>query len=686
MQRRGKTVLKLLIALSACVILAMSVIGIKAYASGSRAFSTLQDRPKRAILLMVSSVAYDTAGITWLPQSDAEGYEIYRSESSDESTYTKIAEVEGNVSYYEDTGLTVGTKYYYRVRAYKTVDGERTFGELSLDINSDITLSKPDKVKATSTSYQSLLVTWEAVDDAEGYIIYQSTVEDKNYEEIQRVEGHDNCQFSQSNLITGKKYYYRVEAYRQQDGRTLVSPRSDIAKGVPSVEAVKNVKVSSSSYNTATLQWDSAEGAHGYIVYRSLNKDKDYREVANVKGATKTTYQDKKLLTGKTYYYYIRAYRTVDKEDAQGFASKKVSVKPALDQVVFSENSAPAIEGNQLVWGEIDGADGYFVYRSDALDGKFEKIATVKKASDEEGQAAQEAKDAQEVPEDQYSYQDTEVENGTEYFYKVYAYRKVQKKNVKSKASEVITIKSLPAQTEVTDISCDSYVNLTVKFSVVDGADGYLLERSEKADGDFKEVTKITEWNEGDETLSYTDKALTENKAYYYRVTAYEVVGEEEIYAQASKIAKKKTQTIPVDTSSDSSSGSEVTYGSGLSATEEEINLMTALCEREAGTNYANCLAVANVVINRVKSAKYPNTIKGVIYQSGQFEGVNSGILNRYLSSPKTTCKKAVVDALSGKNNIGTRKSFRASWYYRSKGMNKSGAVTIGDNTFFSEG
>jgi spore germination cell wall hydrolase CwlJ-like protein len=119
----------------------------------------------------------------------------------------------------------------------------------------------------------------------------------------------------------------------------------------------------------------------------------------------------------------------------------------------------------------------------------------------------------------------------------------------------------------------------------------------------------------------------------------------------------------------------------GIKASEEEIALLVALCRHEAGTHYQNSVAVANVVINRVKSSQYPNTIKGVIYQKGQFSGVNNGVLNKYLKNPSSNCKKAVKAALNGTNNIGTRKSFRM---VTSRNRNRyANSKVIGDNVFF---
>lgn len=63
-----------------------------------------------------------------------------------------------------------------------------------------------------------------------------------------------------------------------------------------------------------------------------------------------------------------------------------------------------------------------------------------------------------------------------------------------------------------------------------------------------------------------------------------------------------------------------------------ELEIFAALIECEAGsTDYDGMLAVASVVMNRVNHRYYPDTITGVIYQSGQFSPVASGKLDKVL-------------------------------------------------------
>lgn len=94
------------------------------------------------------------------------------------------------------------------------------------------------------------------------------------------------------------------------------------------------------------------------------------------------------------------------------------------------------------------------------------------------------------------------------------------------------------------------------------------------------------------------------------------------------------------------------TVGYALGFTEADVDLLNRLVEAEAGSEpYDGKIAVVNVVINRIKSDKYPNTIYDVIYQPNQFEVVNIGTINTKIPSEET--KKAVKEALNGAKAVG---------------------------------
>ena len=101
---------------------------------------------------------------------------------------------------------------------------------------------------------------------------------------------------------------------------------------------------------------------------------------------------------------------------------------------------------------------------------------------------------------------------------------------------------------------------------------------------------------------------------------------------------------------------SEVTFAEG------DRYLLANLIYCEAGGEpYAGQLAVGSVVINRVLSSKFPNTVVGVIYQKRQFSPVGSGRLDLALAMNKATpsCYKAADEAMSGMSNVGNCVFFR---------------------------
>lgn len=103
-------------------------------------------------------------------------------------------------------------------------------------------------------------------------------------------------------------------------------------------------------------------------------------------------------------------------------------------------------------------------------------------------------------------------------------------------------------------------------------------------------------------------------------------------------IAGPKTLAAMGITSSNTSSGGNYS--------NSDLNLLSHLVYAEArGESYTGQVAVAAVVLNRVKNSSFPNTVAGVIYQSGAFSVVNDGQINL---SPNQTAISAAQDAING--------------------------------------
>ena len=98
-------------------------------------------------------------------------------------------------------------------------------------------------------------------------------------------------------------------------------------------------------------------------------------------------------------------------------------------------------------------------------------------------------------------------------------------------------------------------------------------------------------------------------------------------------------------------SGGSAAAASSTAIVSADHRLLAKLVYAEArGESYKGQVAVAAVVLNRVASPEFPNTISGVIYQSGAFSCVDNGSIN---NTPDSSCIKAALDALNGWDPTG---------------------------------
>ena len=192
------------------------------------------------------------------------------------------------------------------------------------------------------------------------------------------------------------------------------------------------------------------------------------------------------------------------------------------------------------------------------------------------------------------------------------------------------------------------------------------------------------------ETLSVLEESLDEKKASLYAelssvTSEYDKYTAQLIAAQAAADAANRAP-INVDNAANnlaqnpthpSSPPPTPTPVPPVESTVDDILLLAALLQAEAGINYDGCLAVASVVMNRMRHPSYPDTLRGVIYQPNQFSPIWSGRVDTFLSQgPHPTCIAAATDALNGANNVGECLSFRAAWTGRQ-------GINIGGNVFF---
>lgn len=154
-------------------------------------------------------------------------------------------------------------------------------------------------------------------------------------------------------------------------------------------------------------------------------------------------------------------------------------------------------------------------------------------------------------------------------------------------------------------------------------------------------------------SADYVDVSLKTGKAITLEEEQAALQAKKE---QAAASAAKKDQSGNGQTASSGSS-----TGASLAASADEETLLAALVQCEAGGCGVECMtAVGAVVVNRVRSGNYPNSIYNVIYQRGQFGPASSGRLeSRLASGVSAGARQAARAALAGSDPTGGAKSFK---------------------------
>lgn len=169
-------------------------------------------------------------------------------------------------------------------------------------------------------------------------------------------------------------------------------------------------KIESPGYTQLNVTWSKVNGAEGYEVYRSLKAGSDY-QLAAVAGGDKTVYADGKLKTGTKYYYQVRAFAMVNGQKIYSVSSAAKAGTPVPAKAKLS--SVKKLSGGKmkLKWKKVKGASGYEIRRSYKKNGKYKKIALIKKGK-------------------KVNFTDAKIKAKKTCYYKVRAYRKVGKKKV----------------------------------------------------------------------------------------------------------------------------------------------------------------------------------------------------------------------------------------------------------------
>ena len=299
----------------------------------------------------VKAIAFSesTIKLTWNASENTTSYNIYK---GDETVATAITETS-----YMVEGLEAGTQYCFTVTA---VNGEKESAK-STEVCATTFEATPDapatpqNLKAEPLADAKIQLTWDAVEGADVYYVYQGAIKLLSVAETTHIV---------TNLQAGKEYCFTVSAVN--DGGE--SPKSEqvcattlVDETVEKPATPQNFKVEALVAGELALSWDVVEGATGYNIYEG-------EEV--IATLTQTGADITGLESNKEYCFAVAAVNKGGESDkTEEVCATTLNYEgPAVPQNLKVQ--AVAYQELRLLWDAVEGAIKYRVYQFDELLGE----------------------------------------------------------------------------------------------------------------------------------------------------------------------------------------------------------------------------------------------------------------------------------------------------------------------------
>ncbi|MCR5166833.1 MAG: hypothetical protein K6C13_06435 [Oscillospiraceae bacterium] len=347
-----------------------------------------------------------------------------------------------------------------------------------------------------NSSTDTIKVTWSPDKNATGYKIYRAVTEKdqspNSYEYVDQVPANTTS-YDDIRLENNKQYWYKIEAIADNDpGNISTKPRYEYVNVTPDVTNIS----ATPSDGMITVTWDAVDGATEYWLYvdDQEGKGNPYKRL------TGTSYVHY-MPNGERHVYSVRAIREFrDSGKVEGKISNPPAVATSGDLFPPPSNFTASTDDGRvnLSWNKVDTAQGYYIYEKDPLTGAYVKVADVTNGT---------------------STVLTGLKNGDIKTYAAKAYKTVQNREVLSDTysveQTVVVGKTLNSPADVNAVGGDGKVTIT--WSKVDDAYGYIVYRQNDLDGTFTPIGRVT-------GLQYVDEAVTAGKTYTYMIRAYKNV------------------------------------------------------------------------------------------------------------------------------------------------------------------
>ena len=255
----------------------------------------------------LASRGVNSVKLSWTKNTSASGYQVGVYKGGKWVSYT----VKGSgTTSYTVSGLSAGTKYNVRVRAYKTNGSSTIYGAWKTG-SANTSPSNMTGFKLASRGVNSVKLSWTKNTSASGY---QVGVYKGGKWVSYTVKGNGTTSYTVSGLSAGTKYNVRVRAYKTNGSSTIYGAWKT-GSVITAPSNMTGFKLKSKTTGSLTLQWSKNSSATGY----QLQIQKNGKWVSyTVKGNSTTSCAIKSLSKNTKYNLRIRAYKIIDSSTIYG--------------------------------------------------------------------------------------------------------------------------------------------------------------------------------------------------------------------------------------------------------------------------------------------------------------------------------------------------------------------------------
>ncbi len=453
-------------------------------------------------LQATEGVYKDKVDITWNAVEEADSYIIYKS-IDNKDQYRAIASGVVELSYSDNT-VTPNRHYFYRVAA---ANGD-AWSQPSAEGLGYAHVGPPiaPLVEATTDVIGKINITWRQTPQTDTYKVLRSTKIAGPYAQL--ADGLDVLSYEDSSPDRDIKYYYKVVGISDVEGE---GKESEAVYGISLQEVPQipeNITATDGSYeNMVEITWNSSPLAVSYRVYRAPDNGGSAGEYILIAGNITTEYfEDTTCNPGETYYYKVSALSSGGESELGTEAIGKRITGAPVQLSAPANVSATNGEYDTIAvsWGEVEGAVGYSVYRSDSIGGTYVLIPGANKIAGT-------------------SYTDTPPALVSHYFYKVTSwsagYSAESRESPAAEGYAMPQLPGVPGNVSATDDREDGKIVITWNASA-GVVDTYKVYRAETVDGTYNLIAS------GLTARTYTDTAIIVGKHYFYKVGAINASGE----------------------------------------------------------------------------------------------------------------------------------------------------------------